>query len=808
MAREPQNKTTEQLAAEAVKSGKVKVKRYRAESADKARSKTITASQVKAADEARTRQAAEAREDNFRANRAPKLGKKKIQPAMSWDDWNELGAMGRVRARGDDEVYDGGPVDSGPEAVRAMQAYIATGGPNKKRFLPNEHHLSKMDDFTAGHSQRRAHFRELEDVHSANRRIKDAAKAFDDQSQRARKLGDGPNDFTVVSVSQQAATVNRAYMEAAVELFPVSKGVKRQDLSRNLTEDEINSFAISFKSKSALPLFRDRVLDDKNRPQTPGEDDHNKKRYKGVIGIACTPETRAAAAQWAAKQSHEFIIAPFRDQPFMKMVASNAKGGNHPRYAMLWSSRQEPHNALASFIDGVDSVVTFTNDPYNKNSPVTELIAEAERHGKNTKILDQDGKVHKSLDVGIAAMQQFPSFKEKMRQEQLSIFDVPMGSPESRFAISRVRTEKGAEIAQQDINKLAGSELTLSDVVEISSTHQGRESLRDQYRTSPAALRAFSDEDLMAKATTAFDKGMTELREFETDLGGIEDLPEEAIRNGETFFFIKGSKEAFRDAKATVFFVGEPISGDDDDARTARNIVASKNAPLISEAVKQNLTIVTVAGETSVAPPVTPKQVIVLPGGHGHSYGAEEDKRINEVIRAGGAVVSMLPPETKSTYYDPATKLDVFVSSAPDKLSRARAISFAVNMSEQTVVQNFDAKARSSSTQDAVQKSLEKAVSNKSADTRPIVVDFTSHRGVKAVSGNRALLSGDAAKGMKQANLATATIEKLASQFEGASAVIGSGPDAAKAAKNLAELRNGGTPDLPVRPVAARGREL
>jgi hypothetical protein len=784
-----------------------KVTRYEAEDSDKARGKKITSSQMTAADEARSQQAAQAREAAAREKRGPKLGRMAIQPTMSWDDWNALGPMGRVRGK-DDEVYDGGPVDSGPEAVRAMQSKIAVGGSNKKYLLHNTHHISTMDGFTAGKSMRDSLHRLLLDPHQANLEIKRAAKGYDEASQMARRLGDGPDKFTVISVSKEAADTGRDFIETAVEFFPISKGVKPQDLSRNLSEEDIAAFTSAYDAKNSLPQYRARVLDEKGKPELLGEDNAGKKTYKGVIGIVCTPATRAAAVEWASKQGADMIVAPFPDSALLKMIAEKSRHTkDHPRYAMAWGARQTPHNQLASFLKTCDEVVTVTNDPFNENSPINEVIAEAERHGKNAKVMNARGFELDARKVGMMAMTQCPSFKERQRAEALQSFEIPIGSPESRYAISKVRFDKGMMITPQDINKLAPSEMTLTEIIDIAATPAGQEALRDQYRIAPAAIRALADDQMMAKATTAFEKGMEELSANDTRLVGIEHMSDEGIRSGETYCFARGNVDVLRDAKASVLFAGEAIHGDDQPSKTARNIVASQNAPLLAEAVKQDLTIISVAGETSVAPPVTANQIVVLPGGHAHSYGADEDKRISAVIAAGGVVVSNYPPETKSSYYDAATKLDQYVSSAPSEETRPKAMTFAVNLAEQTVIQSFNRKEQNSVIQHTAEKALQKAIANTASDTRPIVVDFSKYKDLSCVSGNNALLKGSAAKAMKAANLKTSVVESLAPKFEGAPAVISAGPDPVLAAKNLASIRNGRDADLPEVNAAVQGRE-
>lgn len=704
-----------------------------------------------------------------------------LAPYMSYDDWKGLGPVNRMIQK-DDEIYDGTTRET-PDTPNWAHLYV--GGVNKR--LGNKNHNYQADAFSNAHSQFFEFMLTLYQGEKGDKNglelVREAAREGDKVTQDAIRIGGGPNAWSAVGPDDGTAKVNRAIVTTALKFYPARQGVVSQQLPKKPSDIDFKAFAAEFEKQGAPQRFRARVIE--NGKVRYATKDSTGQRYGGVVGVFTDKGLEAQAVTWMKNQSQKLIFAPGKDAGLWKAII--ADGSVSHRREKMYGDKSNQNQALDEVIARADAITVFWDGDERSNG--ARAIAAAARSGKLAKVLDRDGKEMHLFESASECMAANMSKAEFARSRTMDAFSLSAREPLGRFALSLIHNEKEGRLDHKDINRLAMMGETINDIAGMAETEQGREYLTREHKISSNALRLLGDEKVMANARSAFLRQNKHLSENDAQIIGPEDYPQGLLASGQMppYLFIQGPIDVFRNANTIVGVVGEAPTSD-----IARRMTASRAAPAISALASSAATIARVEGTTSIDVPVNAPQILLIGSGHAHASTEKNMADRKAVLEAGGVVVSMLPPEETSSFYDRKSKQREGIASTGNEHTTVRAAGMMGAMSDTVLVTEMDASKTNSAAHAATLAGLK-------ADRRPTVINYNDLEGFKEISGNRALLMNRGAKAMQRAGFGNDVIESMGPALEGSRLAIDTGHNNGKAVTNLVRHLRGEKLDLPER---------
>jgi hypothetical protein len=701
----------------------------------------------------------------------------KIAKSMSYDDWKELGPLNRS-APNENEIYDGTTRET-PNTP--YWAHLNVGGVNK--ILGNPNHNYQADAFSSEHNQV-FHFMNTlsQGGKDGLKLIREAAKAGNTVTEDANRIGGSDNAWTSVGPDAGSASAIRDLVSTALEFYPPSKGVLSQQLPKQPEDVDFEKFATRFAEMATPKRFRARHLDN-GKIEFGRAPDGKSQSFGGLVGVFADKGLEGKAVDWMGTQSPKLAFAPGKDAHLWKAII-DSKTTTHRREKM-YDGKSNQSASADQVIDSSDAVTVFWDG--DERSAGSRAIAAAARAGKLAKVCDASGKEMPLFETANECMMAHMSKKEFARSKTLDAFSVPASDPVGRLGLSLIRNEKEGRLSDKDINRLAMTGETINHFADMAESQQGKEALRDEFRLTSNAIKLLGNEGVMADARSSFLRINKHLSENNVEVVGPEDYPKDLLSSGQMppYLFIQGPKEVFRNADNIVGVIGEGAS-----EGVEQRMTASRTAPAISGLASTKATIARVEGSTSVKVPVNAPQVLIIDSGH--AYGDETKLKDREdVLDAGGVVISLLPPEEKSSFYDRISKGRVGIESTANDITNRQAASLMGAMSGTVLVTEMNTDSKSA-THAAVLSGLE-------AGRRPTVVNYSDAMGSQAVSGNRALTMGRGSKALELAGYGAKVIEGLGKDMEGSRVSIDTGPDIRRAIPKLVELMaSGGLNPAPV----------
>jgi hypothetical protein len=726
---------------------------------------------------------------------------------MSYDDWKDAGPVNQ-RVQKDDEIYDG---TTRPAMTEPLWARIKAGG--KNQLLGNPDHDYNADAFSAGHGQ---YFHLMNTLDKGGRDalklIREAGKRGDEVVQSAERIGGDTNAWTMVAPDAETARVLRAFVSTALEFYPPAKGVLSQKLPKTPADLDLPAFAAAFEAKATPTRWRTRTLEgpglkvkgQENSPViTPSGEkldaakaaqrlaENNQRRnikssataprdFTGVIAIFADNGLGEAAQAWTGRLPRNLIVAPMggeiskdlaKIQRRTQMMANKANVDTH----------KKPVQMSAQVISNVDAVAVFWDGDYRSKG--AQIIAEAARAGKISKILDGNGKEMPLFENARICMDGNMSKQEAARSKTIDAFNLSASEPLARFGIDMIRSEKLGTVSDKDIDRLAGIDETINEIAELAKTETGREYLNKEHRVSGQALNLLADDKVMASARDSYIRSVKHMADNDVTLVGPEDYPVTLLASGQKppYMFLQGPVEVFRDASNITGIVGDGVINADDPAS---RLAGSRIAPVTSALSTSANIVARVEGATSMDVPVNGPQILILNGGHAHAGLPAHIQDRDAVLESGGVVVSEYPPEELSSFYQVATRSRVGISSRGNENTTMRAASLLGAMSDAVVVTDLDRSRTASPAHSAVEAGLN--VPN--APRRPVVVNANDLDTVAGFAGNRALLMQRGATALVKAGFGARETEKHAEAFDGSKVAIDLGRDPKLGIENLNRL--------------------
>lgn len=699
----------------------------------------------------------------------------------SHDEWRALGPLyhdapaggfGAGRSGPNDDPYDG--TSRGDAPTTPKWATISLGGATKE--VGNPHHTSKADSFTNAASQYQHLMQTLDGGgRPALKMVRALAKAGNELHQRAERMhGDG-NKGVVLAPDTGTAKVLRGAIDETLKLFPPDKGPMRQELPRKPEDARLGELMKGLEAHQP-PALRPRVIEKEGK--TPGKmrfaraDDPKgaSNRYMGVLGLVADDGMADAAVDYTRTSVHKnLIVAPEKNKDLWGKLIE--RGGH--RTEKLYGADRKQFQAIDDLVARTDRMVIFHNgDPSSRGA---KAIAEATRAGKAARIFGPDGK-EMPLHATARDMQQAHMSKREYAQSaNAHAFEMPAGEPRALFALSRVRDQKGRQFDDTDLRWIAGRNETLSELADTCATEVGRESLWEEQKAgghkARGALGLLADKDAMSRGQQSYLKLSREMRDDGQDIIGAADYPAQLLTSGKVppYLIAEGNLDVLRNARTIVGISGAPQSDETD-----RRVVGSAATKAVSALMNEDVTTAYVLGQTPVDIPAKSNQIMILPRGKAHLSDSQKDK-VDDVLDAGGAVVSVQPARHVGYYWDK----DAF---DPEKGKKGRlvgnpsigndsterqAAALLGRMSDTVVVTDLNARKTNTPTHRAVEAHIQAdRISHESdrasrAPRLPTVLNFQGMEGVDAVSGNRALVNAKGTTALSKAGFGDQAIEAL-----------------------------------------------
>jgi hypothetical protein len=695
-----------------------------------------------------------------------------IAQYMSYDDWKELGPLNRS-APNENEIYDG----TTREAPNTPYwAHLNVGGVNK--VLGNPNHNYQADAFSSEHNQV-FHFMNTlsQGGKEGLKLIREAAKEGDRVTADANRIGGNDNAWTAVGPDAGSAHAIRELVSTALEFYPPAKGVLSQQLPKKPEDVDFDDFAARFAERATPKRFRARHLDN-GKMEFGRSADGKSQSFGGLVGVFADKGLEGKAVDWMGTQSPKLAFAPGKDAHLWKAIIES-KSTTHRREKM-YDGKSNQSGAADQVIEKADAITVFWDG--DERSAGSRVIAAAARAGKLAKVCDAHGEEMPLFETANEAMMAHMSKKEFARSKTLDAFSVPASDPVGRLGLSLIRSEKEGRLSDKDINRLAMSGETINYFADMAETENGKEALRDEFRLTSNSIKLLGNEGVMANARSSFLRINKHLSENNVEVVGPEDFPKGLLASGQmpAYMFVQGPKEVLRNAENIVGVIGEGAT-----EGVEQRMTASRTAPAISGLASTKATIARVEGQTSVEVPVNGPQILLIDSGHAHASRENSLKDRANVLDAGGVVVSLLPPEETSSFYDRTSKERVGIESTGNEITTRHAASLMGAMSETVLVTEMDASKTNSATHAAVLSGL-------TSGRRPTVVNYNDAEGFQAVSGNRALTMARGSKALERAGYGANVIEGLGKELEGSRISIDTGSDIRKAMPKLVDLMAAG----------------
>lgn len=623
-----------------------------------------------------------------------------VIPAMSFEDWRALGAMGGSASaaqrifdgsRRDDDQYPGS--DPRPEIVREPQAHLIVlsrhplANPARERsFTPHEAGLA-----LAAHYRRTLLGRGTAAVSlltalakAGNELLEEAARirfgggraegASAAVSRRDRELAEKAlsmadleaeatdasagrlSQCTVVAETAEEASVIRAAIEWALTICPPATRFEGQKL---------------IVRPEALPSAEEIVAAmEKIRPN-PFQARPDNRKHVALIASSGAEEALVATVKTLPR---DMAVAPGRSRALWSLLIENDR---HWRLKIDLPPSKGPgavyrdHEALIGATD--QAIIAWNGDD---SDPALAAIAYAARRGKLMLAIDANGEAYDLDLVSAHAMALHLSAAERARSRSASAFDVAAASPEGRLGLSLVRG-LGRE-ALERLSAVPGASLT--ELVAMAREDNGRRTLVLEHKVPGAALQLLADDKIVADARESLLRILGHCRSHNVTVIGPESYPQALLASGKIppVLFV----EAKDPSAFASFGRGAALLGDE---RMLSGIAAMAK-DLAERVCRLGVSLIQVEGASAIAP--EGPSVLVLASGHGH-YGADpaSTKAFRaRIVAAGGFVVSALPPVESGSAWSPEKRDRVGIPSSRNDRTKAAAIDLAVRIGAMTVL--------------------------------------------------------------------------------------------------------------------------
>ena len=511
--------------------------------------------------------------------------------------------------------------------------------------------------------------------------------------------------------------------------------------------------------------------------RTIGKTEQN---FKGMYGVLAAPNQKQKALEMIEKVPAGCIVAP------AKAIHSAVGRNTKARVEKTFRDNAQNKNANREMIDKVDTVIVLLDD--SPKGRTWQDAGYAATQGKLGKAFDSSGK---ELDLQSARkmlLDAYVSDAERRRASVIESFDADMSSPEGRFALSLIKSEKEGSFLDEDIDKLAKSGMNIKDVVELAETEAGRDFLSADPKTSAEGL-GMTDKGIRLlrddTAITDASNGLTDIRDqmarSGTTLIGPDDMPDNWA-NKPSFAFFKGDVSELKQSTATVGIIGDEVS-DREESESARNIIGSRSAPLVAGLSNQDVTRVMVEGQLPFKEEAQSGDIVWLPSGHSIVTDTDHRREREAMNERGVMTLSLLPPEG-NTHYNSRTRTRELVPAVANDITRAKAAKVMGGNVQDLVVTNIDPDARRSAAREAVAAYAKE-------DRRPICVEYGDLKKLPHAGGNIALTTKRGEAAFVAAGMGEAQAAKLSEMFKGAKPAISTGMKFDQAAATIADKANG-----------------
>jgi hypothetical protein len=761
----------------------------------------------------------------------------KIKNFMGAEEWKSLGRMGRgagsAAASGQQGlvdqmdavnrpgVYDNDQYDGigSPMGDRPFQSYAWFG--RADQTLGNPHGTSSMDDHTSGLSQF-YHFLDIlsQPGHRRLNLFNAAARAGNILVKDARDLGHPDANHTVVANSPQQARVIFAAIEAAVEQAPVDtresqrpvKVASHHEESAERTIERNRDLKTSRDGRQVLPegdadvdwakfekTFREVAKIKPMRSHTVKGQDGVEVEFRGVISIFSANRLEEEAARRAADIPADFIVAPAKNLwGEINSAKSQARIENlsasrivrdtqvrenqakfQARIEKLYDDKSKNHAAAEQVIDASDIAVFCLSNNYK--SADWQAAGYAASQGKLGKVYDHESKEMNLIEARRMVLADFVSKQEFARSQSLKAFNIPINSPYGRLGLNLIRDEKNGKMSNKDIDNLAASGLSISEVADLATTEEGRKELTGNLRVSPKAVRLLHDEKTLANAASKLQDIRISMSKHNVAIIGPEDMPD-SWPNKPPYLFVQGDASLLKDGTPLVGVIGDQIVNPSKNA-SSHALIASRSTPMIAALEAQDVRLVTVEDQLPFEGNAQNGNIKILASGHAVFKDAWHVSQRAADLNNGVLTISTLPPEGETFYNSKLKEKELSPSSETDHTVGAAARLLG-KVSDEMVVTNFDRDDRRSPTREAIKTFT-------SQEKRPVAIDYTDTKNIEQVSGNNALATSRGEEAFRNAGFGDAFAQETGPAFNGSRPVILTGPKIAEAAVKLANKANG-----------------
>ena len=417
---------------------------------------------------------------------------------MDYADLLSFGGMRRTQRTAGDRAFDAEAEDAegmnaSPYESDANKAdpfayrYVKT-----KDFLGNSDRPSKVTPHEAGHLlwQKYRDVLERRDENSV-RLLREMAKMGNDLLEDAARLRLGmdkkdgrgvtispADDFSVVATTRNEAKVIYNMTRFVLDHYGTATAIHNQTSVMGLKSLPPKESVEQWLKATRPPAFdRDRARGENalavvtsNEPAAVQVGLSTIAAFQKKMNGRLTLVVREGSMLDEAVRQHMPRLAVERIKPY----------GRNPEQAARYADEKAVREA--------DAVVAVWTG--KESDQVLAATAEAQRRGKLLMAYDGEGKKYDVREIGPYAVQMFPNKKEQALIENLHALEFHASSPAGRYGLA-----VSGVVSDQSIDRLAASDLTLREVVELSAQDnpRGRERLLKEFGLDSRAFEYFGN---------------------------------------------------------------------------------------------------------------------------------------------------------------------------------------------------------------------------------------------------------------------------------------------------------------------------